>query len=56
MVGLLIRRSKVEIRILYYGDKEEHMRKEENCNRGRPNKVGRSSGHTQKCWSWARAT
>ena len=32
MVGLLIRRSKAEIRTPYYGNKEEYMRKEENCN------------------------
>ena len=34
MVGLLVRRSKAEVGKLYYRDKEEHMRKEENCNRG----------------------
>ena len=31
-MGLLMRRSKAEVRVLYYRDKEEHMRKEENCN------------------------
>ena len=31
-MGLLIQRSKAEVRILYHRDKEEHMRKEENCN------------------------
>ena len=27
-----MQRSKVEVRTSYYRDKEEHMRKEENCN------------------------
>ena len=31
-----MRRSKVEVRVLYYRDKEEHVRKEENCNKMHP--------------------
>ena len=26
----------MEVRVLYYGDKKEDMRKEENCNKKRP--------------------
>ena len=40
-----MRRSKAEVRILYYRDKEEHMRREENCNRNN----GRSGG-IRRCW------
>ena len=32
MVGLLIRRSKREVRTMYYGDKEKDMGKERNHN------------------------
>ena len=32
VVGLLMRRSKVEVKMSYYRDKEEHTRKEEICN------------------------
>ena len=35
MVDLFLQRSKAEVRISYYRDKEEHMRKEENCNTSR---------------------
>ena len=31
-MGLLMRRSKAEVRVSYYRDKEEYVRKEENCN------------------------
>ena len=32
MISLLIEESKVEIEILYFGNKEEYMREEENYN------------------------
>ena len=32
MIGFLMQWGEADVRMSYYGDKEEHMREEENCN------------------------